>query len=207
MVFGVCCCPVVSGEVSSSVAMPHLVKAVSWCGCEVETAIGVVVMEGANVVVVVGPVPWGMIGVPSRVELPVVGGVPTDPSRSPEPVIDDRTIDIYGFDDVVGSIEVFIAHHLYGDGGVRGFFHVDGGDILVDILGEDGLQDNQAVIPFANLHNAQVIDNAVAVEVKVIQVSFFGVEFFFKLFEVAYFAEQGGNGFEVEVLRNIGVCR
>lgn len=68
------------------------------------------------------------------------------------------------------------------------------------------MQYYKAVVALSYLHHAEVVHYSVAVEVKVIKVTLFGVELLFKLFEVVYFAEQGGNGFEVEVLCDVGGC-
>lgn len=99
--------------------------------------------------------------------------MPCYPHWSPEPVIYDGTIEIDGFDDVVFSIQVRVTYHLNRHRVVLLAFHIDGGHVLVDVLCQNGLQDNQAVLAFTDLDDAEIVHIAVAVQVKVVQMAFF----------------------------------
>ena len=44
---------------------------------------------------------------------------------------------------------------------------------MVDVLCQNGLQDNQAVLAFTDLDDAEIVHIAVAVQVKVVQMAFF----------------------------------
>ena len=52
---------------------------------------------------------------PIGVIIPVPRRCPTYPERIPEPVIDIRTVDIYGFDDIVRTVDIFVAYNLRSD--------------------------------------------------------------------------------------------
>ena len=79
---------------------------------------------------------------PSGPPTPVPGRRPAYPIGTPKPVIDNRSVDIYRLDDIVLTVDVFVANNLYGD--VIGFvlLDVDGSNILIDILSKHRLQDN-----------------------------------------------------------------
>lgn len=99
---------------------------------------------------------------------PVPGRMVAVPRGSPEPIIDNRRIDIHGFDDIVGTIDIFVAHYLNGNG-LRSFIflHIDRGNILIDILRQNGLQEHQVAVALRSLNDTDIIDLTIAVEVKV----------------------------------------
>jgi hypothetical protein len=73
--------------------------------------------------------------------------MPANPRRSPEPIVNHRTIEINRLDDIVGTIDVFITHDLYGNGlGSRIFLHKDRSYILVDILCQNRLDYHEMLI-------------------------------------------------------------
>lgn len=169
----------------------------------VVTATGMMVVKLVDVVVIHVPAPRRVESIVRRVVPPIVGRMPSHPSRSPEPVVDDGTVEIDRFDDVVVAIEVRVTDHLDGDRPVLFALHVDGSHVLIDVLCQHGLQDNQAVLALAYLNDAQIIHIAVTVQVEVVQMAFFRIEFLFELLEVIHFAEQSGYGTEVEALGDV----
>ena len=105
---------------------------------------------------------------PSRPIVPIVRRVPACPSRSPEPVVDIWSIDIYGFDDVVGTIDILVTYHLnsHALGGLV-FLYIDRCDILIDVFCQYGLQDYQVTIAVGSLYHTQIINCAISIEVEV----------------------------------------
>jgi hypothetical protein len=71
---------------------------------------------------------------PSRPIAPIIRRMPADPCRSPEPIVDQWSIDIDWFDDVVCAIDILVANYLYGNLVVVVFLYKDRRNILVDIL-------------------------------------------------------------------------
>jgi len=68
--------------------------------------------------------------------------MPSVPCVAPEPIVDQRTIYIHRFDDIVYTIYILIADNLYGYIVALVFLHINRGYILVDILCEDSLQND-----------------------------------------------------------------
>lgn len=171
--------------------------------CVVITATGVMVVKIVDMVVIHVPVPRGIKGIVRRVIAPVVGRMPSHPRRSPEPVVDDGAVEIDRLNDVVLAVQVRVAYHLDGNCSVLLALHIDGSHVLIDILCQHRLQYNQAVLALAHFDDAQIIHVSVTVEVEVVQMAFFGIEFLLKLLKVVHFSEQGGYCTEVEVLGNV----
>lgn len=71
---------------------------------------------------------------PTRPISPIIRRMPADPCRSPEPIVDQWSIDIDWFDDVVCAIDILVANYLYGNLVVVVFLYKDRRNILVDIL-------------------------------------------------------------------------
>ena len=72
-----------------------------------------------------------------------------------EPIVDKRIDVIYGFYDIVYTIEILITNDLRGD--LIGYFiflHIDRSHVLEDILSQNGLNENQVFLPFSGLYNA-----------------------------------------------------
>ncbi len=68
--------------------------------------------------------------------------MPSEPCVTPEPIVDERTIYIHRFDNIVYTIYVLIADNLYGYIVALVFLDIYGGYILVYILCEDSLQND-----------------------------------------------------------------
>lgn len=71
---------------------------------------------------------------PTRPISPIIRRMPADPCRSPEPIVDQWSINIDWFDDVVCAIDILVANYLYGNLVVVVFLYKDRRNILVDIL-------------------------------------------------------------------------
>ena len=170
-----------------------------------ETAAGMMVVESVHVVVVVMPNPRRVADIPARVIAPIIRRVPANPCRSPEPVVNDRAIDIYRLNHIVGAINILVTYNLHGNSLILVLLHIDGCYILINVLCKHRLQHNEAVLPLAYLHNTQIVHKSVAVKVEVVEMAFLGIEFFFKLLKVVHFAEQRCHRLEVKVLGNVGV--
>lgn len=72
---------------------------------------------------------------PVRIVSPVPRRVPCIPPGAPEPIVDYGTIDIYGLDDVVRSVNVLVTYYLNGHIIAFVFLYVDRRYVLVDIFG------------------------------------------------------------------------
>ena len=93
-------------------------------------------MIAVDMVPIVVPQPAAVRVIPTRPVTPIPRRVPASPIRSPEPVINDRGVDIHRLYNVVGSIDVFISYHLRSHllcG--RVLLHVDRRYVLKNILG------------------------------------------------------------------------
>ena len=110
--------------------------------------------------------------------------MPCVPGIAPKPVVYQRTIDINGFYYVVGAVNVLIAYYLNTHLLIFIFLYVDGSYILVDILGEHGLQYDQSLAAFARLHYAQIIHLPVTIQVEVAERTVGVVEHRLELFQV-----------------------
>jgi len=168
-----------------------------------ERAIVVVVMPCIAVMPVPVMRPTGMNVPPAGVIPPIPGTVPCEPCVRPEPVVDHRPIDIYGLDDIVRSIDVLVAYHLYGHLVLLVSLHIYRRDVLIDVFRQDSLQNDQPFVAFAGLHYAQVIHLSVAVEVEVAEHAVRIVEHRLELLQVLSLCEQFGYHLQIESFRNV----
>lgn len=98
---------------------------------------------------------------------PVVRGVPAYPRWTPEPIINQWSVDIHWFDDIVGTIDILVAYHLYGDLVISILLDEDRGHILIDILSQYGLDDHEVAVVIGSLDDAQIVHFSIAIEVEV----------------------------------------
>ena len=92
---------------------------------------------------------------PSGPISPVPRAMPCVPIRTPEPIVYQRTVNIYRFDDVVRTIDVLVTYHLNADLlGRLIFLYIDRCNILIDIFGKDSLQNDESFVSFAGLYDA-----------------------------------------------------
>ena len=107
-----------------------------------ERAVVVMMMVGVATMPVPVMCPTSVCVPPTRPVAPVPRTMPSVPCVAPEPIVDERTIYIYRFDDIVYAIYVLIADNLYGYIVALVFLDIYGGYILVYILCEDSLQND-----------------------------------------------------------------
>ena len=134
--------------------------------------------------------PAAMYVPPAGIISPIPRRVPCVPSGTPKPIIDDRTIHIHRLDNIVGSVDILIADNLNGHIVRLVFLHIDGGNILVDILGKDSLQDNQTFAPLTGFYYAEVIHLSVSIEVEVAESAVRIVEHHLELLQVFSFRKK-----------------
>ena len=115
--------------------MVQLMITVPYAMSRTERAPVVMMMVGVAVMPIPVMRPACVVMPPVRVIIPVPGTGPRYPCRTPEPIVDNRPVHIYRFDDIVRTIHVFVTDHLNGHIVLLVFLHVDGRYILVDILG------------------------------------------------------------------------
>lgn len=133
----------------------HVVIAVMNVMSRTERAVVVMVMESVAVMPVPVMCPAAVYVPPTRVITPVPRTMPCVPCVAPEPIVDNGSIDIYRFDDVVRTIDVLIAYYLNADlVGRFIFLYIDRCNILIDIFGKDSLQNDESFVSFAGLYDA-----------------------------------------------------
>ena len=169
--------------------------------CISERAVGVMVMPMVAMIPVAVHRPAMPAIPPVRIIAPVPRRMPAVPRRTPEPVVDIRTIDIYRLDDIVRTVNVFVTNHLCAN--LTGCFillDVDGRNILEDILRQYGLNNNQMFVVRVCLHATQVVNRTVAVEVKIGESGIRVVEECLKLLYGLNSSEQCSHRLQIERL-------
>jgi hypothetical protein len=92
---------------------------------------------------------------PMRIISPVVWRMPTYPRCTPKPIINQRSMNIYRFNNIVRTIDVFITYQLYRNGlGCFIFLYKDRCHILVYILCQHSLNNHQMAIAICCLYHA-----------------------------------------------------
>ena len=140
---------------------------------------------------------------PTRVVAPIPRTMPSVPIRTPEPVVDNRSIDIYRLDDVIGSIDIFVAYYLNRHIVRFVFLYIYGGYILVDVLCQNGLQYDKTLVSFACLYHAQVIHLTVAVQIEITERAVRVVEHRLELFQVLSLRKQLSYDLQIESFRDV----
>jgi hypothetical protein len=141
---------------------------------------------------------------PIRVIAPVPRTVPCYPTRTPEPIVYNRSVNIYRLDDIVRSVYVLIAYDLHFHIVLRFvFLYVYRGHVLIDILREDSLQHYQTFATFTRLNYAQVIHLAVSVEIEVTERTVGIVEHRLELLQVLSLCEQFSYNLQIESFRDV----
>ena len=160
-------------------------------------------MESIAVVPVPVMRPTAVCVPPTRIIAPVPRRLPCVPVRSPEPVVYNRSIDIYRLDDIVGSIDIFVAYHLYFYLVLFVFLYVYGGYVLEYILCQNSLKNDQPLVSFSCLHYAQVIDLPVSVEIQVTECAVRVVEHRLELLQVLSLRKQLSYDLQIESFRDV----
>ena len=169
-------------------------------------------MERAAVVVMMPsiammPVPImcpTMVNVPPiRVVTPIPRTMPSVPCIAPKPIVDIGSIDVNGFDDIGCTIHILVTYYLYRYIVARIFLYVYRGYILVDILRKNGLQNDEALVAFTGLDNAQIVHLPVAVEVEVAECAVRVVEHRLELFQVLSLRKKLSYNLQIESFRDV----
>ena len=140
---------------------------------------------------------------PTRVISPIPRTLPCVPVRTPKPVVDNRSIDIYRFDDIVRSIYIFVADNLNGHIVGCVFLYVYRGNVLIDILGEDSLQNDESFVTLTRLYYAQVIHLTVSVEVEIAERAIWIVEHRLELLQVLSVRKKLSYNLQIESFRDV----
>lgn len=131
-------------------------------------AIVMVVMVIIDMVPVIMIVPASIVVIPMWPIAPIPRRIIAVPGRSPEPVVDNRSVDINRLNDIVDTIDIFVAYHLSGYLlSSRVFLNVDRCNILEDILRKHSLDKDEVLSALSRLNNAKIINHTIAIEVEV----------------------------------------
>ena len=142
------------GVVTMAYVMMHVMIAVVDMMSRTKRAVMVMMMESVAVMPVPVMCPAVVRVPPTRVITPVPRTMPCVPCVAPKPVVDNRTVDINRFDDIVRTIYVLVTYHLNAYFVLLVFLYIDRGHVLIDIFGENSLQYDQTLVSFACLYYA-----------------------------------------------------
>jgi hypothetical protein len=117
----------------------HLVVSVTEMMSVAERAAVVVVMIGIAVMPIPVMRPAAVCVPPTGVVSPVPRTRPSIPCVAPEPIVDNRSENIYRLYDVVLTVHILVANYLNGYLVVLVFLYIYRGYILEDILRKNGL--------------------------------------------------------------------
>ena len=112
-------------------------------------------------------------------------------------------MEVYGFNYVVCAVDVLVTNDLNNRLTSLVFFDHNGGNILVDVLCQYGLNNHEPLVALACFYHAEVVNLSVAVEVEVVDAAVVVVERTLELLEVGRLAEYSRYGFQVEVLTDV----
>ena len=135
----------------------------------VKTAAIVMMMKIIAMVIVVMITYAGIRSPPTRPVVPIPRRVPASPVRTPKPIVNNRSVDIYRFYHIVRTIDIFIADNLYRDIVGLIFFHIYTGHVLVNVLSQNSLQHDQVLVAACCLYHTDIIHISVAVKIQVHQ--------------------------------------
>lgn len=119
-----------------------------------ERAVVVVMMVSVAVTPVPIMCPTAVSVPPTRPVTPVPRTMPCVPTRTPEPIVDNRPENVDRLYHVVRSIDILIADYLNGNLVLLVFLYIYRGYVLEDILRENSLQHDKTLVAFARLHYA-----------------------------------------------------
>lgn len=136
--------------------------------------------------------------------VPIERRMPAYPRRTPEPVINHRTIDIHRLNDIICTIYIFISYHLHCHSLRLGvFLHEYRSHILINILCQYGLNHYQVAVLVCGFNHTQVVHIAIAIQVEVRERRIRVIEHLLELLQVFGLSEQCGYGLQIQVLRYI----
>ena len=192
------------GVLSAGYVPMHVMVAVAYLTCVAERAAVVMVMIGVAAMPVPVMCPASVCVPPSRPVTPVPRRMPCVPCVRPEPIVDDRTIDIHRLYHVVRTIDILVANYLNGNLVLLVFLHVYGGYVLEDILRQHRLQYDQTLVTLTGLYDTKVIDLPVAVQIQVTERAVGVVEHRLELLQVLSLCEQFSYNLQIESFRDVG---
>ena len=114
-----------------------------------------------------------------------------------------RPCDEHRPDDVVGTVNVGGADDFDGITVVARVFRHKRRHVLIDVLGEHGLDQEDVVVAVHCLEDAQIVDISVAVEVQVGYRVRGAVEHLFELLYGGRLREERGNSLQIKMKRNV----
>ena len=76
-------------------------------------------------------------------------------------------VDIHRLDDIVGAVDILVSDNLDGYFVRLILLNIYRRHILVNVFRQDSLQHNEAFLAFAHFHYADIVNIAIAVQVKV----------------------------------------
>ena len=181
----------------------QVIVAAAYLSCLTERAAVVVVMIGVAPMPVPVMGPASMCVPPSRPIAPVPRRMPCVPCVRPEPVVDDRTIDINRLYHVVRTIDILVANYLNGDLVMLIFLYVYRGYVLEDILRQHRLQYDQTLVTLTGLYDTKIIHLPVAVQIQVTERAVRVIEHRLELFQVLSLCEQFSYNLQIESFRDV----
>ena len=140
------------------------------------TTVGMIVVETVDMMPVVMYEPAVVVAPISRVIVPIPRRIPYGPIGSPEPIINNRTSDIYRLDYVVGSIHILITDYLN-----RHllctliFFNKHARYILIDVFCKYSLQNNKVSVTICSFNYAYIVNITISVQIEVAYTTFWVV--------------------------------
>jgi len=139
---------------------------------------------------------------PRRVEPEVKRGAVGTVVRAVHPGDQRPGMDVHGGRRhvVIRAVDDLVAAHLHVVGLVAGLFHLDRGNVLELVLRQRHLQDDQARIVRVLLHDPDVINFSVRIEIEIVDAGFRVVEGFFELFHVLRFLEHFTDSLQIQPL-------
>jgi len=140
---------------------------------------------------------------PTRVISPIPRTCPCIPCVAPEPIVYIGSIYIHRLDDVSRAIYIFIAYYLYRYIVGLVFLYIYRGYVLIDIFGQDSLQNNQALVTLSRLYNAQVIHLSVAIQIQITKCAVRIVEHRLELFQVLSLRKQLSYNLQIKPFRDV----
>ena len=158
-----CCCIVTTRDTAS-----HITISRTWSTCITEGTVWRIVVVNMDMMAVPDRIPTWNRTPPPRVISPIIRRMPAYPTRSPEPIVNNRTVDKNRFNHIVLTIDIFIANHLYRHV-IRGFItlYKNRSNVLIDVLRQNGLQNDKALVAFPRFYHTKIVNFTIAIQVQI----------------------------------------
>ena len=103
---------------------------------------------------------------PYRPIIPIERRMPCYPRWSPKPIVNHRTIYVYGLNNVISTIYIFITYHLHCYRlRLWVFLYKNRSYILINILCQHRLDNHQVAILVCCFYNTQIVYIAISIKV------------------------------------------